>query len=49
MKPEAQASQKIDQFLTKAGWIVQDYKQINLGASFPALRKFARLYPMLSC
>lgn len=32
MKPEAQARQIIDQRLSDAGWQVQDYKQINLGA-----------------
>jgi type I restriction enzyme, R subunit len=32
MKPEAQARQIIDQLLSDAGWQVQDYKQINLGA-----------------
>ena len=31
--PEQQARQKIDELLTAAGWDVQDYKHINLGAS----------------
>ena len=29
--PEALARQNIDRLLTSAGWIVQDYKSINLG------------------
>jgi type I restriction enzyme R subunit len=33
VKPEEEARKKIDQLLTKAGWNVQDYKKINLGAS----------------
>ncbi|MFC1577606.1 type I restriction-modification enzyme R subunit C-terminal domain-containing protein [Thermodesulfobacteriota bacterium] len=32
MKPEEQARQNIDQLLTKAGWIIQDVNEINLGA-----------------
>jgi type I restriction enzyme R subunit len=32
MKPEEQARQNIDQLLTKAGWIIQDANEINLGA-----------------
>jgi len=31
--PEQQSRQKIDELLTAAGWVVQDYKHINLGAS----------------
>jgi type I restriction enzyme R subunit len=30
--PEALARQTIDQKLTAAGWIVQDFKALNLGA-----------------
>lgn len=33
MTPEAKARQKIDQKLEQAGWIVQDLKQLNPGAS----------------
>lgn len=32
MTPEAQARQVIDQKLEQAGWIIQDMKQLNLGA-----------------
>jgi len=32
MTPEAQARQVIDQKLEQAGWIIQDLKQLNLGA-----------------
>lgn len=32
MKPEEQARQKIDELLTDAGWVIQDYDQINLSA-----------------
>jgi hypothetical protein len=30
--PEEQAREIIDQKLIAAGWVVQDYKQLNLGA-----------------
>lgn len=30
--PEAQARQKIDELLIAAGWLLQDYKALNLGA-----------------
>jgi type I restriction enzyme R subunit len=33
MKPEEEARQHIDQLLGAAGWIIQDYKDLNLGAS----------------
>ena len=33
MDPEKKARQNIDQLLTKAGWTIQDRKQVNLGAS----------------
>ena len=33
MPPEVQARQLIDQKLERAGWTIQDMKQINLGAS----------------
>jgi len=33
MTPEAKARQQIDQKLEQAGWMVQDFKQINLGAN----------------
>jgi type I restriction enzyme R subunit len=32
MTPEAQARQVIDERLQAAGWLVQDYRQLNLGA-----------------
>ena len=32
MPPEVQARQLIDQKLERAGWMIQDMKQINLGA-----------------
>ena len=32
MKPEEEARKKIDALLEKAGWLVQDYKDLNLGA-----------------
>ena len=41
MKPEEQARQRIDALLTQAGWIVQDYAQLNLGAGRGiAIREF---------
>ncbi len=33
MKPEEKARQKIDQLFEDAGWKVQDYRDLNLGAS----------------
>ena len=33
MTPESKARQQIDQKLEQAGWIVQDMKQLNLGAT----------------
>ena len=45
MTPEEQARVKIDQLLTDAGWIIQDYKQINLSA---ALGIAVREYPLKS-
>jgi len=33
MKPEEKAREQIDQLLDKAGWKVQDYRELNLGAS----------------
>ncbi len=39
--PEQIARQKIDELLTAAGWVVQDYKHINLGACLGvAIREF---------
>ncbi len=32
MTPEAEARQQIDAQLAAAGWIVQDYKAVNLSA-----------------
>lgn len=41
MTPEEEARLKIDELLTAAGWSVQDYKDINLGASLGvAVREF---------
>ncbi|WP_319578343.1 type I restriction-modification enzyme R subunit C-terminal domain-containing protein [uncultured Methanospirillum sp.] len=41
MKPEEKARQQIDLMLEAAGWNVQDYRDINLGASFGvAVREF---------
>jgi type I restriction enzyme, R subunit len=42
MTPEAQARQVIDERLRAAGWLVQDYRQLNLGA---ALGIAVREYP----
>jgi type I restriction enzyme R subunit len=33
MKPEDRARKKIDELLRKAGWVVQDYGELNLGVS----------------
>ncbi|PIU60081.1 type I site-specific deoxyribonuclease, partial [Candidatus Bathyarchaeota archaeon CG07_land_8_20_14_0_80_47_9] len=33
MKPEEKARQDIDKLLEAAGWKVQDYRDLNLGAS----------------
>src|SRR5512136_2258196 len=41
MKPEEKARQEIDQLLAKAGWEVQDYRELDLGASLGvAVREF---------
>jgi len=41
MTPEANARQQIDERLTQAGWVIQDMKQLNLGASSGvAVREF---------
>jgi len=41
MKPEEKARREIDQLLEMAGWKVQDYKEVNLGASLGvAVREF---------
>lgn len=45
MTPEARGRQKIDRLLTAAGWIIQDYEQINLGAG---LGIAVREYPLES-
>ena len=42
MSPEAKARQQIDRKLEQAGWIIQDMKQLNLGA---ALGVAVREYP----
>jgi len=33
VEPEAEARQEIDRRLQAAGWVIQDYKELNLGAS----------------
>lgn len=41
MKPEEKARQDIDELLNLASWQVQDYNELNLGASFGvAVREF---------
>jgi len=41
MTPEDEARKKIDELLTKAGWVVQNRRQLNLGASLGvAVREF---------
>jgi type I restriction enzyme R subunit len=45
MKPEEQARQNIDELLEQAGWVVQDRKQFNAGASKGVA---VREYPLLS-
>ena len=41
MQPEEKARKKIDTLLGKAGWLVQDYKELNLSAGFGvAAREF---------
>jgi ABC-type transport system substrate-binding protein len=42
-KPEQIAREKIDQLLTAAGWVVQDYQDLSLGA---ALGVVVREYPL---
>jgi len=34
MKPEEKARQVIDKRLEEAGWVVQNFEELNLGASF---------------
>lgn len=42
MKPEEKARQQIDLLLEQAGWKVQDYRELNLGASLGvAVREFS--------
>jgi type I restriction enzyme R subunit len=41
VKPEEEARKKIDTLLEKAGWLIQDYKSLNLGAGTGiAVREF---------
>ena len=42
MTPEDKARQQIDEKLTQAGWVIQDMKQLNLGA---AIGVAVREYP----
>ncbi len=46
MKPEEKARREIDQLLELAGWKVQDYHELNLGAS---LGVAVREFPLKSC
>ena len=42
MKPEEKARQRIDQLLQEASWTLQDYRDLNLGASLGvAVREFS--------
>lgn len=43
MTPEQEARLHIDELLTSSGWVIQDAKQINLGASFGVV---VREYPL---
>jgi type I restriction enzyme R subunit len=45
LAPEARARRRIDEMLVAAGWVVQDYKQIALGA---AQGVAVREFPMAS-
>ena len=45
MKPEEKARENIDRLLIKAGWVIQDRKQMNLGES---LGVAVREHPMSS-
>lgn len=41
MTPEQQARERIDNLLEKAGWVVQDYRRVNLSDSLGvAVREF---------
>ena len=41
MKPEDKAREEIDRLLSSAGWVIQDYSQLNLDASLGvAVREF---------
>jgi len=41
VEPEEKARKKIDEMLKETGWIIQDYKELNLGAGFGiAVREF---------
>lgn len=42
--PEEKARQQIDQKLVQAGWVIQDMKQLNLGAAVGiAVREYPRV------
>ena len=45
MKPEQTARQNIDKLLEAAGWTIQDFKDLNLGASLGAA---VREFPLIS-
>ncbi len=44
MTPEKKARQKIDNLLELAGWTIQDFDELNLGA---ALEQFNLIYDEL--
>lgn len=43
MEPEEEAREQIDKMLEESGWIIQDYKDLNLGESFGVA---VREYPL---
>lgn len=45
MKPEDKARKNIDRLLMQAGWVIQDYKDLNLGASLGVV---VRNFPLKS-
>jgi len=48
MEPEEEAREIIDDLLTKAGWIIQDYKELDLSKSEGDKNGIAvREYPLL--
>ena len=45
MTPEEQARQEIDRLLTAAGWVVQNYRELNLSTNMTHLKagRFAKM------